>query len=288
MTFFIGITNQKGGVGKTTTAINLAAGLALAGRSTLLVDMDPQGNATSGLGVNRESLEHTVMEALMGQHPPQDCLVGTGVERLSLLPADMRLIAAERDLLRQEHREAHLAKALRPLASRFQYIIIDSPPTLGLLTINVLRAVNHLLIPVQSEYYALEGLSSLVETVIRAQASVNPQLEILGVLMTMVDGRTNLARQVVEEVLKHFGDKVFKTVVARSVRLSEAPSHGQAIMLYDPRCPATVAHQNLTQEVIHRCEGESTPNRVSSNHPEKQPQTAPLPHAVGFSTSINT
>ena len=254
MTYTIGITNQKGGVGKTTTAVNLAAGLALRGRSTLLVDVDPQGNATSGVSISREDVDHTVYEAILGLSPIEACILSTKIDKLFVLPSDMRLIAAEKELLDEARRETRLLAALRAISAHYQYIIVDSPPSLGLLTLNVLRAVDRLIIPVQSEYYALEGLTTLVETVRRVQAGVNPRLEILGLLMTMVDGRTNLARQVVEEVVNHFGDKVFQTVVARSVRLSEAPSFGEPILTYDPKSPSAQVHIALTREVIARCE----------------------------------
>lgn len=252
----IGVANQKGGVGKTTTAINIAAGLALQGRRTLLVDMDPQGNASSGVGVDREGIEHTIHEALMGDCPVDATLCPTAVEGLTLIPSDIRLIAAEKELLHTDSREARLHGCLQPLASRFDYVVVDAPPSLGLLTLNVMRAVDGLIIPVQAEYYALEGLSMLLETIEQIHGSINPRLEILGVLMTMVDGRTLLAKQVVTEVLNHFGDKVFKTIITRSVRLSEAPSHGLPIMLYDPKSAPAEAHERLTQEILQRCEGE--------------------------------
>jgi chromosome partitioning protein len=267
----IGVTNQKGGVGKTTTAINLAAGLALAGRRSLLVDLDPQGNATSGLGIARDALQSTICELLLGEQSASGCLVETSIDNLQVLPADMRLIAAERQLMEAEHRERRLAQVLESLLGSFDYIVVDAPPSLGLLTLNVLCGVNRVLIPVQSEYYALEGLSLLLETVERVRESVNPELEILGLLMTMVDGRTNLARQVVEEVLRHFDRKVFRTVIARSVRLSEAPSHGQPILTYDPRSASALAYQALVQEVIDRCE------IVSSDITE---HTAPIDQVV--------
>jgi chromosome partitioning protein len=264
----LGIANQKGGVGKTTTAINLAAGLALSGRRTLLVDMDPQGNGTSGIGVSRDAIDGTVYEAMMSLAPVEAAVYASPVEHLSVMPSDLRLIAAEREFMDQANREARLSRVLAPLDGRFDYVVVDAPPSLGLLTINVLCAVRHLIIPVQSEYYALEGLSMLMETTERVRATVNPDLEILGLLMTMVDGRTNLARQVVEEVIRHFGHKVFRTVIARSVRLSEAPSHGKPIMVYDPRSHAAQAHLALTEEVIHRCEG------VSSNNTQHDHQVA--------------
>lgn len=253
MTHRLGVINQKGGVGKTTTAINLAASLALRGLPTLLVDLDPQGNATSGTGVVREEGRATIFEALLGQAPAADTLHDSSVPHLSVMPSDIRLIAVERELMAEERREDPLCRALDSLGDRFAYIVVDAPPSLGLLTLNILRAVRHLVIPVQSEYYALEGLSLLMETVESVRSGINPDLEILGLLMTMVDGRTNLARQVVEEVLRHFGDKVFRTVIARSVRLSEAPSHGQPVVTYDARCPASQAYGDLTSEVIARC-----------------------------------
>jgi chromosome partitioning protein len=273
MTYTIGVTNQKGGVGKTTTAVNLAAGLALRGRFTLLVDVDPQGNATSGVGISREDVDQTVYEAILGLSPIEGCILPTKIDKLFVLPSDMRLIAAEKELLDEARRETRLLATLRAISAHYQYIIVDSPPSLGLLTLNVLRAVDRLIIPVQSEYYALEGLTTLVETVRRVQAGVNPRLEILGLLMTMVDGRTNLARQVVEEVVNHFGDKVFQTVVARSVRLSEAPSFGEPILTYDPKSPSAQVHVALTREVIARCERPKPHEAASSiitSHSEEQ------------------
>jgi chromosome partitioning protein len=261
----IGVANQKGGVGKTTTAINIAAGLALQGRRTLLVDMDPQGNASSGVGVDRDGIEHTIHEALMGACPIDAALCDTAVEGLSLIPSDIRLIAAERELLNIDSRETRLHGCLQPLNSRYDFVVIDAPPSLGLLTLNVMRAVEHLIIPVQAEYYALEGLSMLLETIEQIQGTINPRLKVLGVLMTMVDGRTLLAKQVVTEVLNHFGDKVFKTIITRSVRLSEAPSHGLPIMLYDPKSAPAEAHQRLTEEVIARCEQPTSLAAVGQN-----------------------
>ncbi|MCX8038244.1 MAG: ParA family protein [Candidatus Sumerlaeia bacterium] len=257
MARIIGITNQKGGVGKTTTAINLTACLAAAGRRALLVDMDPQGNATSGLGVVKASITTSIYDVLLDGVEISRALYPCGLDNMFLVPSTPQLFGADIELLEFADKERRLQNALASIDDRFDYVIIDSPPALSFLTINVLTASRQIIIPVQCEYYALEGLTQLVETIRRVKSSLNPHLDILGVLMTMHDGRTNLSHQVVEEVRRHFGDRVFRTLIGRSVRLSEAPSYGKPIILYDFRSAGAAAYIQLCEEVIHACEAES-------------------------------
>ena len=245
-------TNQKGGVGKTTTVINLAAYLALSGTRTLVIDLDPQGNATSGLGVDRRTVDRSSYEALVDRAPLAELVVSTSVDRLELVPSSSALSGAEVELVGIPARERRLAASLAELDGRYERILIDCPPSLGLLTLNALTAADGVLIPIQTEYYALEGLSQLVNTIRRVREGLNPRLEIEGVLLTMYDARTNLSAQVASEVRRHMNGTVYETVVPRSIRLSEAPSHGLPIALYDPASRGADAYRELAGEVTAR------------------------------------
>jgi len=250
MAIVLGITNQKGGVGKTTTAVNLAACLGAALHKTLLIDMDPQGNATSGVGVDKNSLENTIYDVLLNEAPASDAILKTTFDNLSVLPANIELIGAEVELVPIPFREQRLRLAIHDICDSLDYIVIDSPPSLGLLTINVLTAVHNVIIPVQCEYYALEGLSLLMETIQRVSQNFNPRLKLSGILMTMSNSRTNLSQQVIDEVKNYFGNVVFKTVIPRSVRLSEAPSFGKPIIFYDFRSSGSASYIDLCQEIM--------------------------------------
>jgi chromosome partitioning protein len=245
-------TNQKGGVGKTTTVVNLAAYLALSGTPTLVIDLDPQGNATSGLGVDRRSLEQSVYDAVIDRAPLSELIVGTSVPGLDLLPSAPALSGAEVELVAMPGREHRLAASLGELTHQYQRVLIDCPPSLGLLTVNALTAADGVLIPIQTEYYALEGLSQLVNTIRLVRESLNPRLELEGVVLTMYDGRTRLSAQVAAEVRRHMNGMVYDSVVPRTVRLSEAPSHGLPIALYDPSSRGALAYGNLALEVAAR------------------------------------
>jgi chromosome partitioning protein len=255
----VAVANQKGGVGKTTTTINLAASLALGDRRILLVDVDPQGNLTSGLGQRGvTSPGGTLYEALTAEAPPQDAgalAIQTGVDRLSLIPADRNLTGAEIEMVALPNREERLRALLAPLRSEYDYIFIDCPPSLGLLTLNALVAADTVLIPLHCEYFALEGLADLVTTVRRVRAALNPSLEIEGVLLTMYDERTNLGQQVATDVRGFFKEKVFRTVIPRNVRLGEAPSHGIPAILYDGKSRGAEAYLALAREVLERSAG---------------------------------
>jgi chromosome partitioning protein len=245
-------TNQKGGVGKTTTVVNLAAYLALSGTSTLVIDLDPQGNATSGLGVDRRGLDRSVYDALIERAALDELVIGTPIDGLDLVPSASALSGAEIELVSVPSRERRLSASLGELNGRYDRVLIDCPPSLGLLTLNALTAADGVLIPIQTEYYALEGLSQLVNTIRLVRESLNPRLRIDGVLLTMYDARTNLSAQVAAEVRRHMNGSVFETVVPRSVRLSEAPSHGLPIALYDPASRGAGAYRELAGEVVAR------------------------------------
>ena len=247
----VAIANQKGGVGKTTTAVNLSSCLAVEGKRTLLVDMDPQANATSGLGVEKEKLEKSIYEVLIDQVPAQGALLKTEIDQLDLLPSNIRLVGAEVELVNLLAREKKLSFALEPLKDRYDFILIDSPPSLGLLTINTLTAADSVLVPIQCEYYALEGLGQLLNTIELVQNNLNGKLEVEGVLLTMYDSRLNLAKQVADEARKFFGDKVYQTVIKRNVKLSEAPSFGKPIIIYDRFSQGAENYINLAKEILN-------------------------------------
>ncbi len=250
MAWTLAVVNQKGGVGKTTTAVNLATTLAQAGRRVLLLDCDPQGNATSGLG-QKEAVEQSVYDALTGGVPLADIILkDVGVPGLDLAPSSIDLASAELEMFQELSRETILKKILKPVEKNYQYIFIDGPPSLGLLTVNILTAADAVLVPVQTEYYALEGMQQLINSVERVRQHLNPKLAIGMVVLTMHDERINLSRQVVAEVREFFGDVVARTIIPRNVRLSEAPSFGQPIALYDPKSKGAVAYADLAQEVI--------------------------------------
>ncbi|MDT0091754.1 AAA family ATPase [Listeria marthii] len=250
MSKVIALANQKGGVGKTTSSVNLSSSLAFLGKKVLLVDIDPQGNASSGVGVNKGEIEHCIYDVLVDDVAIQDVLQKTDLDNLNVIPATIQLAGAEVELVPAISREIRLKKAIDSIRDDYDFVIIDCPPSLGLLTLNALTAADSVLIPVQCEYYALEGLSQLLNTIRIVQKHLNEDLQIEGVLLTMLDARTNLGIQVIEEVKKYFQNKVFSTIIPRNVRLSEAPSHGKPILLYDAKSKGAEVYLELAKEVV--------------------------------------
>lgn len=251
MSRIIAIANQKGGVGKTTTSVNLSACLAHIGKKVLIIDTDPQGNATSGVGINKGDVHKCIYDILIDDVDINDVILTTKVENLDIIPATISLAGAEIELVSTISREVRMKHAIQEVKEQYDYIIVDCPPSLGLLTINALTASDSIIIPVQCEFYALEGLSQLLSTIRLVQKHLNEELMIDGVLLTMFDARTNLGIQVIEEVKKYFQDKVYKTIIPRNVRLSEAPSHGEPIIVYDSRSRGAEVYLELAKEVVH-------------------------------------
>ncbi|EOC99423.1 ParA family protein [Caldisalinibacter kiritimatiensis] len=250
----IAIFNQKGGVGKTTTNVNLSACLAELGKKILVVDIDPQGNTTSGFGIDKNSLELSTYDILINNVGVDESTINTNIKNLFLVPSNVELAGAEIELTKSEHRELALKNAIKKIKEDYDFIFIDCPPSLGLLTINALAAVDSVVIPIQCEYYALEGVSQLMDTIKLVKKNLNPKLEIEGVVLSMFDGRTNLSIQVVEEVKKYFKGKVFTTIIPRNVRLAEAPSYGLSILEYDPKSRGAEAYKELAEEFISNME----------------------------------
>lgn len=266
------IANQKGGVGKTTTTVNLAASLTTLNKRVLIIDLDPQGNASSGLGIKRhENHENNIYQVLIGEKTIQEATQNTQVEGLKIVPANPDLVGAEIELVDMPQREYRLKNAIALVANQYDYVLIDCPPSLGLLTVNALSGANTFLVPLQCEYYALEGLSQLLNTAGLIKKSLNPELKIEGIVLTMFDQRNNLSHQVVSEIRTHFGDKVFESVIPRNVRLSEAPSHGQTIIEYDSKSPGAKAYKELARELVER----SAPKQCTQNQQVQQQSSTP-------------
>lgn len=280
----IACTNQKGGVGKTTTVVNLATYLALLGDRVLVVDLDPQGNATSGFGVDRGALTASIYDALVGDAEVASLHVPTGIEGVRLVPSSIALAGAEVELAGEPARERRLGRAIRPVTPEFDWVLVDCPPSLGLLTVNALTGGDSVLIPIQCEYYALEGLTQLIATINLVRDHLNPALGIAGVVLTMFDGRTNLSTEVANEVRRHLRDAVFDTVVPRSVRLSEAPSHGLPIALYRPDSKGAEAYERLAHEIRGR-HGRGAPSPDTTPTPVA-PGGAPVSLAVGAGSIV--
>lgn len=250
MSRIIAIANQKGGVGKTTTNVNLSACLAYLGKKVLTIDIDPQGNTTSGLGVNKSTVEKSIYDVIINEVPVKEAILHTDFENLDIIVSKIELAGAEIELVPMMARETILKRSIDEIRDDYDYILIDCPPSLGLITINALTAADKLLVPIQCEYYALEGLTQLLNTFELVRRNLNPRLEIEGVVLTMFDARTNLSIQVVDEVKKYFRNKVYTTIIPRNVRLGEAPSHGVPIIVYDPKCAGAEAYTDLAQEII--------------------------------------
>jgi chromosome partitioning protein len=252
MSIIIAIANQKGGVGKTTSTINLAAYLGKKDKKVLVVDMDPQGNASSGFGLDIHKLNKTIYEVLIEEFSVGECILTTKEKNVSILPSNVNLAGLEVDLLELEDKHEQLKKILNSIRNQYDYILIDCPPNLGILTINALCAADGVIIPLQTEYYALEGITQLIRVIDRVQKSLNPSLVLTGVLLTMFDQRTNLSKMVVDDVRAHFKDRVFETIIPRNVKLSEAPSFGQSIAVYAPESPGAIAYEKVVDELIQR------------------------------------